>query len=189
MVHCETLAEVKLLVVRPETVRAPPVLVRPLPMRLVNKLLLINREPIPRLPVVVALPMIVVEPTESKPLVKPTVVEVETPYAVGVNGKAAPPELVGVVVAITLPVESTARNVPAGVESEVIARLVVVALTAVRAVIVDDAVESRPPLKVSKVDVAFEGKRYAKLEPPEPQPVHVPVIVRSPVIVPPKSGR
>ena len=79
LVHCEMFADVKLEVVRPETAREPPELVRPEPRRFVNKLLLMKRLPTPCIPVVVALPTMVVEPTERRPLVKPTVVEVATP--------------------------------------------------------------------------------------------------------------
>ena len=42
-VHCDTFAEVKLEVVRPETVRAPPEFDSPLPKRLLNELPLTMR--------------------------------------------------------------------------------------------------------------------------------------------------
>ena len=41
-----------------------------------------------KVPVVVALPLMVEEAYAMMPLVKPIVVEVELPYAIGVNGKA-----------------------------------------------------------------------------------------------------
>ncbi len=51
---------------------------------------------------------------------------------------------------------------PAAMKFVVVA-LVVVALSAVRLKSVDDACARRPLVKVSIVEVEFEGKRYAKV--------------------------
>lgn len=51
-------------------------MVRPVPVRSVKRSLFMKSEPTPNMPVVVALPLMVVEPTESNPPLKVSVVEV-----------------------------------------------------------------------------------------------------------------
>ena len=69
----------------------------------VEKKLVVVALVVVELPVIKRLESMVEEAVERKPLVKPTVVEVETPQAVGVNGKVEP-----------VPVASAAQpNLPA----------------------------------------------------------------------------
>ena len=68
--------DAKFEVVRPETVRAPEELERPEPSNDVKSELLRNNDPTPNDPVVVALPTMVDDAVERKPLVSKSVVDV-----------------------------------------------------------------------------------------------------------------